>query len=565
MKKIVILMMVFLLSLASFCYAKVEIPNTIRIGIYASSNSVSSFTISSESGMEVGTIDSKGAFHKIQDIASGKSITIKKGSGTNSVNVEGIGDVGDSSHYLRILPKSTSGVPLLKVNDTRYRGAIEVRRYSSSDMTVINEVTMQEYLYGVVPREIGGNSPKEAVKAQAIIARTFAAKNYNRRTDLGFNLTDTVSDQAYGGYSWENSNSNRAVDETDGMVAVYNGELIGGYYFSTSGGYTESSVNVWGGEFDYLSAVPDPYEPTDLSKTTWTVTFTASDIEKKLAEKGINIGQVKDLVVTEVSDAGRALSLDVVGTNGTKTYTKANIRSFLGLDSQWFTINGDAPQVPDFEDIVKEEKKEETTKEPEENDEEDDDDDEEVHSSRPRVGIVDLEIATKKDYHIEGEVDDVVVDVIEGDQIVVKSDSGETTTIESDDEKVNNLANEKIENSEADTKDSETDEDTKEKEKEEKPLITKLIGSIRSIRSDSSTILAKLDTKTEDATSDVTVKQVAYGARNTSGVSTFVIQGRGWGHSVGMSQNGAIGMAKNDFSAEEIIKWYYRGVDIVKK
>ena len=522
MKKILFLMLIFSMIFCSFAYAKVSVPETIRIGIYSSGSSVSSFTISSKSGMQVGTVDANGAFTKLKDIEAGKTITIKKGASTNRVNVEGIGDVGDGTHFLKIYAKDMGSTPLLKVNSNQYRGSIEVRRYSSSDMTVMNELAMQEYLYGVVPREIGGSSPIEAVKAQAIIARTYAAKNYQKRANLGFDLTNTVSDQAYGGYDWEYPNSNKAVDETNGMVAVYQGELIGGYYFSTSGGYTESSVNVWGGEVDYLEAVPDPYEPTNLEKTTWTVTYSNSDIEKKLAEKGVNIGSVKDMVVTEVSDAGRALTLEVRGTNGTQTYTKSNIRTFLGLNSQWFTINDEAPQIPNSESISNDENQEE----------------EEDSIPEKNQDVDDLEIISVKHFTSE-ETDDVIIDVEEGDKIII--DTVET-----------NENNEMVEEEIA-------------LEDETKPLMAKLIDSIRGIKTEGNTILAKLVETKEPIQNDVITKNIAYASRGTTSATTFKIQGRGWGHSVGMSQNGAIGMAKNQFSAEEIVKCYYRGVEIVKK
>ncbi len=511
MKKFIVFYIIFIMLCASICFASIDVPDTIRIGIYATTNSVSSFTISSPSGMEVGLVDNNGDFESMEEFGEGKQITIKRGSKTNSVYVEGIGEIGDGSHFVRIIPNDSTDIPQLKVNGNRYRGEIEVRRYSGSDLTVINEVTMQEYLYGVVPREIGGNSPTEAVKAQAIIARTFAAKNYNRRIEYGFHLTNTVSDQAYGGLDWENKNSNRAVDETEGMVATYQGELIGGYYFSTSGGYTESSVNVWGGEFDYLEAVPDPYEPTNLEKTTWTVKYSASDIENKLRAKGINIGKVINMYVTEFSDAGRALELKIIGTNGIQTYTKSNIRTFLDLNSQWFTINDEAPEIPHLDQIAQ-------ADEPEE--------------------VDDVLVEEDDTLFQEDEEDDVVVDDMEQEEELKEEDASQNEELE----------------------------DSKEEETEDsstivyKPLITEMIAKIKGFRQNTDMIFAKAEEKAGYLENVETI-QIAYAASQEQ-VSSFEIHGRGWGHSVGMSQNGAIGMARNDFSAEEIIKWYYRGVEI---
>ena len=456
MKKIIGLIMLLVVMLCSYSFASVDVPEYIRVGLFSGTRAAKSFTVSSENGLQIGLIDEYGDFELIEEFGRNEEITISRGNGSNSVNVEGIGNIGDSENFVRVIPNGRYDA-LVKVNGSNYRGEIEVRRYSTSDMTVINIVTMQEYLYGVVPREIGGNSPIEAVKAQAIIARTYAAKNYNKREKWGFNLTNTVDDQAYGGYDWENPNSNNAVDETEGMVATYNGELIGGYYFSTSGGYTESSLNVWGGNVAYLEAVPDPYEPDNLAKTTWTVTYSADEVKNLLASKNVHIGDITNMIVKEYSDAGRVLELEIIGTNGTYTLNRSSARTYLNLNSQWFTINDDEPEVPEY-------------------------------------------------------------------------------TIYEDDIEINE--EEIIE---------------EEEEKEIKPLLSKIIAFIRG--SEEKTFEVGKKEK------DVTRVNINYGTRSEI-VDTFEIKGRGWGHAVGMSQNGAIGMAKNDFSCEEIIKWYYKGVEV---
>lgn len=465
MKKFVYLIMLIVVMMFSCSFASVNVPDDIRIGLYSGTRAVKSFTVTSKSGMQIGLVNDNGDFKLLDKVDSNEEITIQRGKNSNSVNVEGIGEIGDDENFVRIIPNESNDVALLKVNNNNYRGEIEVRRFSTSDMTVINVINMQDYLYGVVPREIGGNSPIEAVKAQAIIARTYAAKNYNKRNKWDFNLTNTVDDQAYGGYDWENPNSNRAVDETINMVATYNGELIGGYYFSTSGGYTESSVNVWGGDVAYLEAVPDPYEPENLAKTTWTVTYSASEIKSLLAQKGINIGDITNMVVKEYTDAGRVLELEIIGTSGTHTLNKSSARTYLNLNSQWFTVNSDEPEVPEYT-------------------------------------IYESDIEIKEEEPIEKE------EIIE-------------------DEKENVI----------------------------KPLLSKLVALLNGGKEEN------VETEEVKEENDVTKINVNYEAKNSK-TDTFEIKGRGWGHAVGMSQNGAIGMANNNFTCEEIIKWYYKGVEV---
>ena len=480
MKKIIGI--IFVISIMTFlsaiCYASsIEVPETVRVGLFYGSKALSSFTLSSQGGLEIGVLDDD-EFEIIYEVPANAEITVSKGSSTGSVYVEGYGEVGSRKEYPYFRAIEKNDVAVFSIDGKKYRGNIEVRRFSDSDMTVINHLSMQEYLYGVVPREIGGNSPIEAVKAQAIIARTYAAKNYGRRDNWGFDFYPTVDDQAYGGYEWENENSNLAVDETDGQVVVYDGELIGGYYFSTSGGYTESSENVWGGEYEYLQAVPDYYEPEIEGNTTWEVDYTADEIKQKLQNHDIYVGDIIDLIPTEFTEAGRVLELKVVGTAGETVLTKAKTREYLGLKSQWYTVNDEAPEVIE-------------------------------------VSEDELPSASKDDYWwLNDGLNDNEEDDEEEEYIKIDTDytQGGGKVVE----------------------------DTINPE-EMKPLLKAIVNKI-------------LNEKVETFNTE-------YKAANNK--TTFTFRGRGWGHAVGMSQNGAKGMAEEGFSCEEIICWYYSGVEIV--
>ncbi len=422
-------------------------------------------------------------------------------------------------------------------------------------MTIINHLSMQEYLYGVVPREIGGNSEFEAVKAQAILARTFASRNYNKRMSQGFNLCPTTDDQAYGGYEWEVKNSNKAVDETDGMVATYKGELIGGYYYSTSGGFTEAPENVWGGTYPYLKAVPDPYEPVIEGNTTWEVTLTANEVREKLKKRDIDVGEIKDLVIEETAESGRVIKLKVVGTAGEKVLTKSATRTYLDLKSQWYTINDEAPKVPENSKKTssgKEEKQDESKEE-------------------------ETKTETKTSKNEEKE------------EVVIKKETEEKTVINKKDNTSTDIKTENKETKQEDdnkwylnfeTTDNVTiakrdyGVDTSELKKEETKKSGEELITISSGDADTETII--IDTKERksflfdifnffinlDKAEKVTTLKKKYEAGSVAKV--FVFRGRGWGHGIGMSQNGAKGMAKAGFNAEEILKWYYSEIEIEK-
>ena len=142
----------------------------------------------------------------------------------------------------------------VRLNDRPYRGRIEVFTNSRGTLTVVNELGLEDYVRGVVANELspGGYPALEALKAQAIAARTYALKNRGQFVSQGFDLLPTTRSQVYRGLSSENPLSTRAVDETRGLVATYNGEPINALYTSTCGGRTEDSENVFDQAIPYL-------------------------------------------------------------------------------------------------------------------------------------------------------------------------------------------------------------------------------------------------------------------------------------------------------------------------
>lgn len=141
----------------------------------------------------------------------------------------------------------------LTVGNTAYRGAIEVYARSGA-ITVVNELSLEDYLIGVVAVELGSRTAREraALDAQAVVARTYALKNMGKHESEGFDLRAGVSDQAYGGESSETALARAAVENTAGLVVTYQGNLISSFYHSTCGGSTASPE----ASFRTVTAVP---------------------------------------------------------------------------------------------------------------------------------------------------------------------------------------------------------------------------------------------------------------------------------------------------------------------
>jgi stage II sporulation protein D len=144
----------------------------------------------------------------------------------------------------------------VRSNDRPYRGRIEIFANPRGALTVVNVLGLEDYVKGVVPNELsaGGFPLIEAHKAQAIAARTYALKNRGQFMSQGYDLLPTTRSQVYRGLASENSLSSRAVDETRGLVATYNGEPINAVYTSTCGGRTEDSENIFNEAAGYLRA-----------------------------------------------------------------------------------------------------------------------------------------------------------------------------------------------------------------------------------------------------------------------------------------------------------------------
>lgn len=243
------------------------------------------------------------------------------------------------SASLTARPSANNSINVMNVNNKPYRGEINVIRQVESDMTVINVVALDQYLYSVVPSEIGASSHPEALKAQAVAARTYVSLPNSKYSTLGFDVCTTQYSQTYKGYSTEAASSNKAVNETSGQIVKYNGKPAQVFYFSSSGGRTEDVKNVWGSSFPYLVSVEDKYETGKTYNANWSITLTAEQIKSKVKK---DIGDVTNVEVTKRSDAGRAIELIVSGTKDQAIYKLESARTVFSLPSQMYTITTDS-------------------------------------------------------------------------------------------------------------------------------------------------------------------------------------------------------------------------------
>jgi stage II sporulation protein D len=179
---------------------------------------------------------------------------------------------GGSGVKTWIHPKQ-AGITVKERSTRIYRGDIELSSYNGK-LAVVNEVPFEQYLYAVVSSELSSAWPIEALKAQAVAARTYAL-NQGLKYEIA-QVSDTTLDQAYYGMQKEFPAALQAVDATKDEVLVYNNKLISPFYSSNAGGMTADPSEVWGNPVAYLKSVPSPDEGAAAGKALWLEVKMAS-------------------------------------------------------------------------------------------------------------------------------------------------------------------------------------------------------------------------------------------------------------------------------------------------
>lgn len=239
---------------------------------------------------------------------------------------------------LRLVPRPASGEVALAFGAGRwYRGEIEVRG-AGSRLTIVNRVPLEQYLYGVIPAEMNPRWPQEALKAQAVAARTYALAKLGQFGSRGYDVRPTTENQVYRGAGVETVASNAAVDQTLGQVLTQNGRVIAAYFHASSGGFTETSAAVWGEPRAYLQAVPDYDQQSP--RYLWQKNVPAATLRTGLAKEGVRVGDPVRFEVIERSYSGRVRRVKVVGLAGQKVVSGDAVRRAAGLYSTLFNVVG---------------------------------------------------------------------------------------------------------------------------------------------------------------------------------------------------------------------------------
>ncbi|GAC1466493.1 MAG: SpoIID/LytB domain-containing protein [Chamaesiphon sp.] len=216
------------------------------------------------------------------------------------------------------------------IGDRWYRGRTELV-LTSKGLTAINLVDLEQYLYSVLGAEMDGSWPQEALKSQAVAARSFALYKRQTASNKLYDVGNTTNWQVYKGLETESPGTHRAVRDTAGQILTYKGRITLPVFHSSSGGHTENVEDVWSDSLPYLRGVEDYDKGTP--EYHWVKTFSRSELSERLG-----MSNVRSLIPERTSTYGRLITMKIVGDEGTKRISGNQMRQMLGLKSTRFTV-----------------------------------------------------------------------------------------------------------------------------------------------------------------------------------------------------------------------------------
>jgi stage II sporulation protein D len=348
---------IFFLFIPLSAYGDTEV--TIRVGLVSNVNKVSFSVVEGEYILTDASTQMPIGYPQ-----KGEEWTVLREGFNMKISINGMNIETPYLGPLVLMPQSTSKDNIFRCLSVSYRDSLIIQN-DTNGLLAINNVGIEKYLYGVVGKEMGYSAPQEALKAQAVVSRSYALSNKGKSTkyDVGID----TSSQVYGGYDAELLAGadivKQAVEETAGLVLYYDGKLVNAFYHANAGGHTENSENVWLERLPYIRAVSSPFDqyavtyPYQTSSGwpantyEWNVTYSRENLIDKInnwnnrSSNKIEVGELLDLKLSKKQDdlnsdtlSGRVTRLDFIGTKGEKAIIKDSIRSVLGLKSTLFDL-----------------------------------------------------------------------------------------------------------------------------------------------------------------------------------------------------------------------------------
>lgn len=211
------------------------------------------------------------------------------------------------SNQIQITPGRDGSIYM---NNRRLRGLIHVARQTSGHFLVVNILRLEDYLRGVLYHEVSDRWPMEAIKAQAVAARTYALYSMQNSRHRPYDVTDDIYSQVYGGYASEKYRTNLAVERTFGLVLSYQNKILPSYYHATCAGHTENASELWRYDLPVLRGVKCIF-CQESPHYQWKRNIQLRDIQDKLNAQGYDLWLIRDIEVIERNQSGRVRMLKI--------------------------------------------------------------------------------------------------------------------------------------------------------------------------------------------------------------------------------------------------------------
>ena len=306
------------------------------IGLQYGTGAVEKITLKSPHGFLIAKGNNKG--WKETDITTDSTTLTIVCSGGKAALVDPDGNTLLSSlgggAYIVLSAAEDPEDRLITINGSRYRDGATAT-VTGSKLNVINVIELEHYVRGVVANEMGYAYPLEALKAQAITARSYAYRSIDKHKNYGIDLCTTQDCQVYRGYVSEHDSTDEACRQTEGKVLTYDGRIVEAFYYAYSGGATLNSEDVWTNALPYCRGKVDEY----YSDYKWAVHYTMDELTEEMVSRGKKTGDVVSVQVTGRHSTGAVSEVTFVGTKGKASFTGSTILSALGLKSFMFAMN----------------------------------------------------------------------------------------------------------------------------------------------------------------------------------------------------------------------------------
>lgn len=269
--------------------------------------------------------------YKITDLMSGA--VLEEGRNLRESWISSHSDgitINDKKYPLHRIRLAFSKYIALYLDDkvNRYRGALDIILKSDRKFLAVNTVEIEQYIRGVLYHEVSHRWPMEAMKAQAVAARTYALYQMKKNKADEYDVTGDIYSQVYGGKNSERFRTNIAVKRTAGEILVYNNKILPAYFHASCGGHTENAKNIWGENLPPLAGVPCSFCAL-APHANWKKNYRSKDIQEKLGARGYLMGPIADIRVVSRDESGRINNLLFTSRDG-KTTTIPGIK-FRGI------------------------------------------------------------------------------------------------------------------------------------------------------------------------------------------------------------------------------------------